>query len=107
MVMFTKCTVGVVHLLKKYIKYKIEEILFAFAKSRKEPIVFMSVRLSACIISGSHWPNMRGILCFGLVLKSVSKVQVFIKSDCKLGYFALRRVFKHTGLCISTPLSRI
>ena len=86
---------------------KTEEILFAFAKSRKVPIAFMSLRLPACIISGSHWPTIRGILHFGLVLKFFSKIQVCIKLDYSIGYFARRRIFQHTGLCISTAINRI
>lgn len=89
-----KWNVGAVSLFKAKIQtIKLGKFyLHSQILEKNKPIAFMSVRLSSCSIFGSHWPSIRGILYFGLVLNSVNKIQFCIKSDCNIGYFARRRV---------------
>jgi len=62
--------------------------LGAFAKSRKAPISFVtSVRLSKCINSALTGWSFREIWYWGLLLESVEKIKVSLKSDTNIGYF--------------------
>jgi hypothetical protein len=64
----------------------------AFAKSRKVPIGFVRcVRPSVRMYQhGFCWTNVRDIRYWGLLLKTVRRVQILLKSDKNIDHFTWR-----------------